>query len=64
MAYQPTGLTKGLIAVVALGLIGSVSWNFFLKEKFKAYQENQPIASVAVGGNASPTPAKPAAPAK
>ncbi len=70
MAYKPTGLTKGLIAIVALGLIGSVSWNFFLKDKFKAYQESGPSASVVSGsaptpggGNAAPAQVSPAAPA-
>lgn len=33
MAYKMTGLTKGLLATIALGLIGSVGWNFFLKDK-------------------------------
>lgn len=35
MAYQMTGLTKGLIAVIALGAIGSVAWNFVLKDKLR-----------------------------
>ena len=55
MAYKPTGLTKGLIAIVALGLIGSVGWNFFLKDKFKAYQEGGPSASVSLGGTPTPS---------
>jgi hypothetical protein len=66
MAYKPTGLTKALIAVVALGLIGSVGWNFFLKDKFKPSQGGDPMASVATGNapaatgtNAAPTPSRP-----
>jgi NitT/TauT family transport system substrate-binding protein len=67
MAYKPTGLTKGLIAVVALGLIGSVSWNFFLKDKFQGFRDSVPgavqsqgNASLPGGSNASPAPATPA----
>ena len=67
MAYKPTGLTKGLIAVVALGLIGSVSWNFFLKDKFQGFRDSVPgavqsqgNASLPGGSNASPVPATPA----
>ena len=67
MAYKPTGLTKGLIAVVALGLIGSVSWNFFLKDKFQGFRDNVPgavqsqgNASLPGGSNASPAPLTPA----
>jgi outer membrane protein OmpA-like peptidoglycan-associated protein/ABC-type amino acid transport substrate-binding protein len=35
MAYQMTGLTKGLLLIVGLGLVGSIGWNFVLKDKFK-----------------------------
>ena len=50
MAYKTTGLTKALITIVALGLIGSVGWNFFLKDKFKPSQGDGSAASVAIGG--------------
>ena len=33
MAYRMTGLTRALVALIALGLVGSVGWNFFLKDK-------------------------------
>ncbi len=52
MAYQMTGLTKGLIAVIALGLIGSVGWNFFLKDKMADTSES-PTAAPAT--SAKPT---------
>lgn len=33
MAYQMTGLTKGLLALTALGAIGSAAWHFVVKDK-------------------------------
>lgn len=33
MAYKMTGLTRGILALIGLGLVGSVAWNFFLKDK-------------------------------
>jgi outer membrane protein OmpA-like peptidoglycan-associated protein/ABC-type nitrate/sulfonate/bicarbonate transport system substrate-binding protein len=67
MAYKPTGLTKGLIAIVALGLIGSVGWNFFLKDKFRDFKDNLPgavqmqgNAPASGGGSASPAQVTPA----
>lgn len=66
MAYQMTGLTKGLLLIVGLGLVGSIGWNFVLKDKFKPGGEaavvstekpaagttagNAPVAAPATGG--------------
>jgi NitT/TauT family transport system substrate-binding protein len=33
MAYQLTGLTKGILALTALGAIGSAAWHFVVKDK-------------------------------
>ncbi len=33
MAYKMTGLTRGILALIGLGLVGSVAWNFFLRDK-------------------------------
>jgi NitT/TauT family transport system substrate-binding protein len=61
MAYKMTGLTKGFLAIIALGLIGSAGWNFFLKDKLAAggpaSQAAAPGASKAPGG--TPAPAAP-----
>jgi outer membrane protein OmpA-like peptidoglycan-associated protein/ABC-type amino acid transport substrate-binding protein len=33
MAYKMTGLTRGILALIGVGLVASVAWNFFLKDK-------------------------------
>jgi len=45
MAYKLTGLTKGLLALIGVGIIGSVGWNFFLKDKLGKDAGNKPTAS-------------------
>jgi NitT/TauT family transport system substrate-binding protein len=64
MAYQMTGLTKGLIAVIALGLIGSVGWNFFLKDKMSGSTESPTAAPATASAKptAGATPTKPQKP--
>ncbi len=73
MAYQMTGLTKGLLLIVGLGLVGSIGWNFVLKDKLK--NGGITVAGTTIGGSgqaadSSPAPvgggaapAKPAGPA-
>jgi NitT/TauT family transport system substrate-binding protein len=58
MAYKMTGLTKGLLAAIALGLIGSVGWNFFLKDRLAGRTGSEPTATAkAPGATSSPSPA-------
>lgn len=57
MAYKMTGLTKGLLTAIALGLIGSVGWNFFLKDRLAGRTSGGEPAAV------SKAPAPPGAPA-
>jgi NitT/TauT family transport system substrate-binding protein len=57
MAYKTTGLTKALLLIIGLGLVGSVGWNFFLKDRFAARGD----ATVAAG-TADKTPATSASP--
>jgi NitT/TauT family transport system substrate-binding protein len=33
MAYKMTGLTRGLLALIGLGVVASIGWNFYFKEK-------------------------------
>lgn len=53
MAYKMTGLTKGLLASIVLGLIGSVGWNFFLKDKLSPATSD---ASTVITGNSPGQP--------
>jgi NitT/TauT family transport system substrate-binding protein len=62
MAYKMTGLTKGFLAIIALGLIGSVGWNFFLKDKMAA-RDGATHATAEAGGKAAPAPGAAKAPA-
>ncbi|MEK8034371.1 phosphate ABC transporter substrate-binding/OmpA family protein [Ideonella sp. DXS29W] len=48
MAYQMTGLTKGLLLIIGLGLVGSIGWNFVLKDKLK--KEGITVAGTTLGG--------------
>ena len=57
MAYQMTGLTKGLLLIVGLGLVGSIGWNFVLKDKLKNGKkptEANVRAIINAGGNGMP----------
>ncbi|MEO8023098.1 phosphate ABC transporter substrate-binding/OmpA family protein [Polaromonas sp.] len=54
MAYKMTGLTKGLLATIALGLIGSVGWNFFLKDKLAS--DGAKTQAVAAGDSKAAAP--------
>ena len=72
MAYQMTGLTKGLLLIVGLGLVGSIGWNFVLKDKLK--NGGITVAGTTLGGSGNAAegggtpagtgaaPAKPAGP--
>jgi NitT/TauT family transport system substrate-binding protein len=51
MAYQMTGLTKGLLLIIGLGLVGSIGWNFVLKDKLK--KEGITVAGTTIGGSGS-----------
>lgn len=70
MAYQMTGLTKGLLLIIGLGLVGSIGWNFVLKDKLK--DGGITVAGHTLGGgsgntadsNTAPTGGGAAAPAK
>jgi len=78
MAYQMTGLTKGLLLIIGLGLVGSIGWNFVLKDKLKdggitvaghtiggsgQAADNSNTTSTAPAGGGTAAPAKPAGPA-
>jgi outer membrane protein OmpA-like peptidoglycan-associated protein/ABC-type amino acid transport substrate-binding protein len=54
MAYQTTGLTKALLLIIGLGLVGSIGWNFVLKDKFK--KEGITVAGTTFGGPGTATP--------
>jgi NitT/TauT family transport system substrate-binding protein len=65
MAYKMTGLTKGLLTAIALGLIGSVGWNFFLKDRLAgrtAGTETAAAKAPAPGGSPAPAAATPTRP--
>jgi outer membrane protein OmpA-like peptidoglycan-associated protein/ABC-type nitrate/sulfonate/bicarbonate transport system substrate-binding protein len=58
MAYQMTGFTKGLLLIIGLGLVGSIGWNFVLKDKLKAggqFSTNAP-GNTATGAPANASP--------
>lgn len=63
MAYKMTGLTKGLLTAIALGLIGSVGWNFFLKDRLAGRTSGGEPAAVskAPAPTGAPAPAPAAA---
>lgn len=68
MAYKTTGLTKALLLIIGLGLVGSVGWNFFLKDRFAQRGQAGATASAiandapAAATPGQPTPQKPTAP--
>jgi len=75
MAYQTTGLTKALLLIIGLGLVGSIGWNFVLKDKLKdggitvaghtigGSGQAADNSSTAPAGGGAAAPAKPAGPA-
>lgn len=54
MAYQMTGLTKALLALTALGAIGSAAWHLVVKDKFQGSAQDTAITTP---GQASPAAA-------
>lgn len=62
MAYKTTGLTKALLLIIGLGLVGSVGWNFFLKDRFAKGGEAGVTASQSdsTPTNTTTTPGQPA----
>jgi NitT/TauT family transport system substrate-binding protein len=64
MAYKMTGLTRGILALIGLGLVGSVAWNFFLKDKLSGRVDTAAPHAAGTKPSASSgaaTAAKPAA---
>jgi NitT/TauT family transport system substrate-binding protein len=57
MAYKMTGLTRGILALIGLGLVGSVAWNFFLKDKLSGRSETSAPHTASAKPSASPTTA-------
>lgn len=54
MAYQMTGLTKALLALTALGAIGSAAWHLVVKDKVQGSTQDTAITTP---GQASPAAA-------
>lgn len=54
MAYQMTGLTKALLALTALGAIGSAAWHLVVKDKVQGSAQDTAITTP---GQASPAAA-------
>lgn len=54
MAYQMTGLTKALLALTALGAIGSAAWHLVVKDKVQGSANE---AAITTPGQASPAAA-------
>lgn len=54
MAYQMTGLTKALLALTALGAIGSAAWHLVVKDKVQGSPQDTAITTP---GQASPAAA-------
>ena len=68
MAYETTSLTRGVLGVIVLGLIGSVAWNFYGKDLWEKYHEAPAAAASAAGksaaaGGSATSPGPKAAPA-
>jgi NitT/TauT family transport system substrate-binding protein len=64
MAYKMTGLTRGILALIGLGLVGSVAWNFFLKDKLSGSADSAAPHAAGTKPSVSPgsaTAAKPVA---
>jgi NitT/TauT family transport system substrate-binding protein len=49
MAYKMTGLTRGLIALIGLGVVASIGWNFYLKDKLGSKPAGQAASQVSSG---------------
>ena len=45
MAYQMTGLTKALLALTALGAIGSAAWHLVVKDKVQGSAQDTAITT-------------------
>jgi NitT/TauT family transport system substrate-binding protein len=57
MAYKMTGLTRGLIALIALGVVASIGWNFYLKDKMGGKTaERQTVGQAATQAAVSTAP--------